>query len=83
MCLWDIGSSEEGSSFSPRIMASLGALTHEPQGTMLTPGTLKEKEVAVRGMQQLKELQIEPEKKIQASTGFKLLTLTLHHFKSN
>lgn len=40
MCLWDIGSSQWGSSFSPKIMASVGALIQDPAGT-ITPGMLK------------------------------------------
>ena len=41
MCLCDIGSSLEGSSLSPKITASFGALTHEQLGTMFTPGILQ------------------------------------------
>ena len=43
MCLWDTGSCEWGSSLSPKIIASLGALTHDPAWAILIPGMLWKK----------------------------------------
>lgn len=47
MCLWDTGSCEWGSSLSPKIIASLGALTHDPAWTILIPGMLWKKNVKI------------------------------------